>query len=160
VPLNEIGKGRLDVRVTVVASLRKHVLMLDDFKVVNDNSLGAAHEPDRLQGAVSDINAPCRIHRGHVSLLEFAAVPLFWRWATIRASSGLRVILSPASRNKRLRALQAAESKGCNCRHGAASYGVTHCGRRFNAFRPPRRIHNYDAGNSCWFDPGRPNLDE
>ncbi len=65
VPLHEIGQRCLDERLAVVAGLGEDVLVFDDFEIGDLGSFRTANEADRLEGAVSDVDAPggtCRSH--------------------------------------------------------------------------------------------------
>jgi hypothetical protein len=66
---DEVGKCVLDQRFAVVARLRQHGFVLDDVEVVDADGVALADEPDGLERAVADVNAPGETGGGHVVLL-------------------------------------------------------------------------------------------
>ena len=59
-------QGGLEQRLAVVAGLGKDLLVFDDLKIVDAKLLAVANDFDRLEGAVSDVDAPGKTRGGHV----------------------------------------------------------------------------------------------
>jgi hypothetical protein len=64
--LQEVRQRGLDQLLFIVTGVGEDCFVLDDLKIIDSEIIAVADELHRFEGAVADIDAPCKSSRCHV----------------------------------------------------------------------------------------------
>ena len=65
-PLGKTGESRLNQALFVIPGGGENLLVFDDFNIIDPKAISLANEFDGFEGAVADIDSPCRAGGGHL----------------------------------------------------------------------------------------------